>query len=313
MAEEIPWVVSRRSMMRAVGSGRREWTRVRRGRYVAADAVAGLSAEHRHLVQMHAQAAAVSPDAVFSHVSAAVAHGLPVDRSVLIQVHVTRDRRSGGRTRQPLALHAASLAADEVVEASGLRVTAPARTVVDLARYLSFADAVAVGDAALRSGLVTRADLVDQQRRSAGRPGMRRANEVIEFLDGRSESPGESRLRVVVRELGFTGVELQAELRDDADTLAARVDLLLPDLGVAMEFDGRVKYQAAMRNGRDPEEVVVAEKLREDRIRRLGWMVVRVTWDDLLDPARLAHRIRSAAVIAARSARIGVWLAPPRI
>ena len=57
-----------------------------------------------------------------------------------------------------------------------------------------------------------------------------------------------------------------------------------------IEFDGLVKYQDGSRGA----EVLVAEKLREDSLRGLGYEVVRVVWADLADPARLLRRIEQA-------------------
>ncbi|MGN6634350.1 MAG: hypothetical protein ACTHJ6_02650 [Oryzihumus sp.] len=43
-----------------------------------------------------------------------------------------------------------------------------------------------------------------------------------------------------------------------------------------VEFDGLVRYR-----GDGGSDVVVAEKLREDRIRSIGYEVLRVTWREL--------------------------------
>jgi hypothetical protein len=305
--EEIPGVVSRRTMLRLPGG---EWTRVRRGRYVSTQAAAGLSPEQRHVVLAKALLPVLSPDAVFSHVSAAAVHGLPLPWRSLSQAHVTRDRRCGSGKRGQVVMHGAVLADGDVVEVDRLRVTSAARTVVDLARSLPFAEAVAAGDAALHSGAATGDEVVEQVARAVGRPGVRQAQAVVEFLDGRSEGVGESLLRVAVAQLGYRRFELQVEIFDMAGEFVARVDMALPDFGVALEFDGRVKYLAEMRDGLAVEQVVLAEKRREDLIRALGWMVVRVTWDELNDLNRLALRLR-AAVAAARGGRtVGTWAAP---
>ena len=52
---------------------------------------------------------------------------------------------------------------------------------------------------------------------------------------------------------------------------------------------------------RTAEEVLWAEKNREDRLRALGWVVVRIVWAELTDPDQLRQRITSAA----RTARSG--------
>jgi hypothetical protein len=48
------------------------------------------------------------------------------------------------------------------------------------------------------------------------------------------------------------------------------------------------------RPGEESEDAVFREKLREDRIRDLGWGVVRWTWSDLQQPEVIADRLRRA-------------------
>lgn len=60
---------------------------------------------------------------------------------------------------------------------------------------------------------------------------------------------------------------------------------------VLVEFDGAVKYADA--------RALFEEKQREDALRRAGWVVVRVVWSDLGDPARLRRRLQQAMAQAA--------------
>ena len=46
--------------------------------------------------------------------------------------------------------------------------------------------------------------------------------------------------------------------------------------------------------GNDSPDVVFAEKWRQDALEAAGWIVVRVTWDDLRDPGPTIARIRRA-------------------
>jgi hypothetical protein len=92
----------------------------------------------------------LAPDGVVSHGSAAVLHGLPVWSTGLSRVQVTRAINGGGRRRGPVHLHGAPLPATEVVILDAFRVTSLGRTVVDLARWVPFDQAVTAGDAALR-------------------------------------------------------------------------------------------------------------------------------------------------------------------
>ena len=122
----------------------------------------------------------------------------------------------------------------------------------------------------------------------SNRTGIRTATRAVGFGDGRSESVGESRLRVLLADLGLPAPVPQAEIRDSEGWLVARVDFLLARWGVILEFDGALKYAGS---GAD---ALIAEKAREDRLRDLGYEVVRVTWADLAQPADLLARIRRA-------------------
>jgi very-short-patch-repair endonuclease len=110
---------------------------------------------------------------------------------------------------------------------------------------------------------------------------------MLALADGRSESVGESRLRLHLAALGISVVP-QVVIRDEMGDLVARVDLWVEGTGVVVEFDGRVKYA---EGGAD---VLFAEKRREDRLRRLGYVVVRVVWADLFRPERVVAWIRQA-------------------
>lgn len=163
-----------------------ELVRLRRGAY-ARSLETDEAVRHRQLVV--ATLPLVAPDAVLSHRSAVVLHGLPTFGN-LERVQLTCATGSGKR-RGYVHLHVAPLPPDEVDDLAGVRVTSGARTVVDLARHQSFPAAVAIGDAALRRQ-VSREDLVRVLERASGRPGVAAARRVLAFLDERSESPGES-------------------------------------------------------------------------------------------------------------------------
>ena len=106
---------------------------------------------------------------------------------------------------------------------------------------------------------------------------------VLQFLDGRAESPGESRSRVALSRWGtLPNPELQPSIFDEKGRFLARVDFLFPELGVIGEFDGEGKYRRKeLRGTRTADDVVIAEKIREDALRALGWIVVRWTWPEL--------------------------------
>jgi hypothetical protein len=270
---------------------RGELVRLRRGAFLRADeVVADPVARHRLLVD--ATVPLLAPGAVVSHRSAAVLHGVPVWEDALGLVDVTRAAGSGNR-RGHLHVHAAPLADSEVVEVRGIAVTSLARTVVDLGRSIPLGQAVAAGDAALRSGLPPVA-LEQSLTLAPGRRGIAAARRAVALLDPRSESAGESASRVALVELGLPPSHLQYEVRSPAGGLVGRADFAWEQHRTLGEFDGRVKYGALLRPGQRVEDVVWAEKRREDALRDLGWQVVRWTWADLLQPWLIAERLHRA-------------------
>ncbi len=268
-----------------------ELVRVRRGAYVR-PGHATLTAEEQHRLLVRATLPQLGSDWVVSHTSAAVLHELPVWAEALLHVDVTRPRVGGGRRRTAVHRHGDPLLAEEVVEIDGWPTTDLARTVVDLARTLPFEQGVAAADRALSLGL-TIEELSGALVRAAGRRGAGTARRVVAFADGRSESVGESRSRVLLAELGLEAPEIQLPVLD-GQRLVGRVDFAWPEHRTIAEFDGRVKYGRLLRRGEDAGEVVFREKVREDLLRELGWEVVRWVWSELIQPDVIESRLRRA-------------------
>lgn len=269
---------------------------VTRGVYV--DGGADLDPLTLHHARVLARQGRITPDAVVSHVSAAVLHGLPLWDVDLSPVHISRERPSSGRRTPTLHVHRCTYQPDEVCVVAGLRTTTLARTVVDLARTLSVDSAVIAGDAALRAHPHIAPLLLDALASSGMRHGIAAARRTVAFLDGRSESPGESLSRLRIRSAGLPAPKLQHELRTPSGAFVARPDFLWEDEGVVGEFDGRSKYGSDEPGA--TAETVHREKLREDAIRALGFEVVRWTWADLFRFEAVHARLVRAAGRARR-------------
>lgn len=249
------------------------------------------------LASIHGQRGDEQP--VLSHVSAPIMHELPVWQLPLERVHFTRNGPGSGRVEKLRHVHTTRLEPRHIVMRNGIALTSAARTIVDIARSSPFEQAVVVGDAALHRGLVSADDLREQIDLLRNAAGMDQARLAVDFMDGRSESVGESRSRVLFHREGIGPPRLQALLRDSFGTVIGRVDFLF-DESVVGEFDGKVKYGALLRPGDDPGDVVFREKIREDAIREAGWIVIRWTWADLEHPERLIARILNALQRAGR-------------
>lgn len=267
-------------------------TSLRRGCYLAGPAPRDLAARHR--IQARAAVELLTATSTLCHASAAVLHGLPIWRIPLQRVHVVRAQGSGGRCHRQVHLWTAALTPSEIVLVDGLPVTSVARTVVDLARSVSFESALAAADAALARRLVTRTELDRALARAKGWRGSPRARSVVAFADGRAESVGESRSRLAIARAGLPPPELQWEVRAEDGRVVGRTDFGWPAQGVGGEFDGRTRYGRLLRPGQDPGDAVFDEKLREDELRAEGVTIVRWTWPDLADFAPTATRLRRA-------------------
>lgn len=231
-----------------------------------------------------------------SHQSALVLHQLPQWGLDLTEVQLSRldERRHSG----PVAgvrYHRGRMSPDDLTERDGLPVTTLARAVLETACTASFEAAVVIVDAALRDHALGEEELLRLLGMTEFWPGSPTARSAIGFGDGRSESVGESRLRVLMYNHGLPTPELQA-VYEDEDGFVARVDFDFPEYETVVEFDGKVKY-----TGGSPE-VLTREKAREDRLRALGLQVVRSTWSDFARPSHTAARIRSAFTRSRRTA-----------
>ncbi|WP_421958116.1 type IV toxin-antitoxin system AbiEi family antitoxin domain-containing protein [Prescottella agglutinans] len=270
------------------------WRRLRPGRYAPRAEFDALDARERHRLRAVETLRAAASDAVFSHQSAAVLHGLDLWNTPLAVAHLTRSRPTGGRRTRHRHVHSATLRPDEITEVDGLAVTTVARTVADLARTLPFEQAVVVGDHALHASGLTADDLAAVADTIAPHVGRRRVHRVLDQLDGRSESVGESRSRVLMVREQLPVPNCQSNLYGADGNHLGRVDFLFEEFGVVGEFDGRGKYGRLVPDGQVPADVVWAEKKREDAIRATGRQVVRWSWDELETPYVIVRRIRDA-------------------
>ena len=80
----------------------------------------------------------------------------------------------------------------------------------------------------------------------------------------------------------------------DRDGFIGYTDFAWPEYGVVAEADGRNKYlDESLRSGRTLEEVIMDEKIREDRLRDLPRKFTRWGWKVANDPAALASKLRA--------------------
>lgn len=247
---------------------------LRRG--VVTDAVAAGPVD-LHRLKVRAAAGVIGPGTYFAQESAAVLHELPLLTRRLAEVVAVRTGGGHGQVTAGLHTRSGDVAEGDVTSIDGLPVTGLARTVSDLVRRLPFPEAVMVADAGLRQGL-EKEDLLD--RTASGR-GCRMARAAIAFADKRSESAGESLSRVRIHRAGLPVPELQFVALGSDGRFLGRLDFWWEEQCLAGEFDGMAKYSTLRAPGVTTEEVIRAEKRREQAIVAEGVRLVRWTWPDL--------------------------------
>jgi hypothetical protein len=233
--------------------------------------------------------AVTSSQSVGSHRSAAQVYGLGLihgEAAGTIEVTRSPEDRGSRSGRAGVLVHAAALPADQVVMRYGVPLTSVARTVIDLARTLSFLEGVAVADSALHSGQTSRAEL-DAVLASCPRwPGIQRARQVTAFADARAESVLESIGRVAFHESGLPPPDLQVWVGDE-DEIIGRADFLWRQYRTIAEADGLFKYSSPSRS--------LAQLDRDARLRAAGYEVVHFTWPEITRvPAQVAWSVKAA-------------------
>lgn len=274
---------------RSIGLGRLH--RIWPGVYAVASPNRGLDDLRR--LRVIAAARACDHTLVVSHSSAGLLHGLSLLKPSYRRVHLSTGRAEGGRVEKWRHLHTGILAAGEVGLVDGMSVTTLERTAVDCARSGSFDEAVVAFDSALRTG-ADRAVMAASLERLRGSRGVSRAQRALAVADSLSESVGESWSRAQMLMCPeIPDPTLQRTFYDQDGRFVARPDFEWEGRLVG-EFDGLLKYGGgSMKPGQTPNDVVIAEKIREDRLRQLGIEVVRWIWADL-EEGRLPGIVRDA-------------------
>ena len=260
---------------------------VDRARYEAA------APERRHEMATRAVVRTFGNRVRASHYSALSLMSLPLFGVSLDHVHVARVGDSLSRRRSGLSIHSAYGPGAGCLIGRTPSVV-PALAILGTSMICGIETGVVAADAALAAGTTTADDLKTWLGRLSHHREVTHARQVVELADGRSESVGESRTRLLLSALGFRPTP-QVEIRGLDGRLVGRVDFLLERERVIVEFDGLMKYADA--HGR---EALAAEKSREDRLRALGYEFVRLTWADLARPTtvdRLMHQALARATV----------------
>jgi very-short-patch-repair endonuclease len=251
--------------------------RVHRGVYAVGHTV--LTVNGRRM----AAVLAAGPGAVLSHASAAALWDIRPTSATRIDISV---RSAGGRAKRPgLRIHRTpTLQTDEITAHQGIRVTSPARTLLDLASSLPRRALERALDEAEIRELYDRRALEAVALAHAGEHGARALAEAL-AQDG-DPVLTDSELEEIM--LGLCDEQQLERPTPRACVAGLRVDFLFAASRLVVETDGYRYHRTRRAFERDRE--------RDAILARAGYRTLRFTHRQLTrEPALVAETIRSSA------------------
>lgn len=256
----------------------REWRQVLRGVWVHRDL------EDSRELRLAAAKLVLAAGSFICGPTAAWIHGIDV-------MHPHPDRLWIGclpgrrvRARAGYIVKQVSVDPADLVELDGAVITSPLRTAFDCARWLPLVEGVVVADALSHERRFTPAQFSSYIAVHRGLRGVVTADRVIDLMDPKSESPMETRVRLLLVLAGLPRPEAQLEIYDVGEVFVARADLGYADQKVVVEYDGAWHWQQRRADDR-----------RRDRIRDVGYHVIVVSSDDYFRfPSVVVAQVRNA-------------------
>jgi hypothetical protein len=244
----------------------------------------------------------VLPDgAVFTHVTAARLRGwrlppLPEQIPVFAAVHGQMKRVGRPGLICSRLVVASADGAWPPLAVEGLPVDTPEEILLRCARDLGHLDLVVLLDSALALGDIDRTML--KRLLESRRPGVRALRRAYEAADERSESGGETVLRLFHRAMEIS-VESQVDLHDAGGRFVGRADLRVCGTRHVHEYDGA---------GHRDQDRQRSDLRRERRFADTTYARRGYTLDDLLNhPAVVMHEMDLALGRAHQLERLRRW------
>jgi uncharacterized protein DUF559 len=222
------------------------------------------------------------PGSGFSGATAGWLYGL--DYQPCDPVEATIPKGCGSSALAGVAVRRAALPESDLVVRRGFRTTSPVRTVFDLGSRPPLAEAVVAVDSALRAGLVVLRDLRDWAAKHAGSKGIKQFRRVVDLAEPATESPMESRLRMVLIMGGLPRPEVQVSLHDEHRRFLGRADLYYPAQRLVLEYDGSTHRTSLIEDNR-----------RQNLLINVGFRILRFTFADVNGtPDAVVSQVRAA-------------------
>jgi hypothetical protein len=260
------------------------WTRMFRDVYISTGVPVDLA------VRCQAAALLLPAGGALSHDSAALLHNTFITPLGSNRVHVSIPPGSRLPRDSGLVVHRVLLEPDEIVRRCGVPVTRPARMAFDLGSGREPVEAVVALDALLYQRVIRPDDLGAIIQARSGWPGVERFRKTVRLARPHVESPMETRMRLRLVADGLPEPTVQYTVLDSNGLFVARLDLAYERLRIGLEYDGDHHRE---------QETFRYDAARLNRLRLLGWTILRFTAADVLRfPGRLIAQVRTALKIA---------------
>ncbi|GAA4714041.1 hypothetical protein Prum_040650 [Phytohabitans rumicis] len=259
------------------------WQRLARGAYlVDPQAVAPRRARIRAAV------ASAGAGAVAALGTAAELHGIAgLRQSQAIHVTVAGSAAKPHRRTDPaLVIHQLAVLPEEVCAVGGIPTTTPVRTAADLILRVDRYVAVSVLDSALNRELIQPEELAAIPALIRGRRGAVAARVHLTEADGRAQSPLETRVRLRCVDGRVRPDALQHAVCDEDGYILGVGDLAWLRARIIGEADGKAPHSLP--------DAVFQDRRRQNRLANAGWLILRFTWQDTLDPGYIPYVVRAA-------------------
>lgn len=228
----------------------------------------------------------VRPGDVFSHVSAALIHGL--DPVLLGTSKVEISRQSPTRNYDNLYVYSRDLSAEETTDGFAYPVTTLTRTLADLALDHSLEVSVPLISQALRAKTTALHNI--EELLVKGQRGRRRAQLALKLSSAEFESPSEAFCAVKFYRHSITGMIPQVDAFTAAGEFIGRNDFRHEKAPIVVEVHGVGKFYL---NPNGPDEAAKRNHQRNMNLLNAGFTVFNLTFGDLFRPRRFAEIKRS--------------------
>ena len=232
-------------------------------------------------IRLAAIARRLPRESAFSGLTAAWLHGLDVEPCDPVEAMVPK--LAGVSGRSGAVVHRCELARGEVVKLRGFSATSIARTLRHVCHRLSLTEGVVIADAALHSRLIDLGELHAAVRAYAGQPGVDALRGVVGYVEPASESPMETRLRMLLVLSGLPRPEAQVTVRDRIGRVLGRPDLYYRAQRLGLEYDGGTHRDSLAEDNK-----------RQNRLVDAGVTLLRFTAADVFQrPDAVVSLVRS--------------------